>query len=686
MLCCCRRQLDITDDQPPAAKPAPIVIDKEKAFSEAVTAHPSPVHSPIVQQLSGTAEAQVGKGEPAPQTQVAVVKPFEKQNAQDTSKKSTEKSAVADKLPLISSEIISGTSPSSKAVVQASESDDKSYISGGDSKHVSVVNVTSTGVKKDSGARKLEIVASPADTGILSQIEALAQGVERAATEGTVKDQTSCSNYAIQLCHLTSQVRQSANKMSESVLLNAVSRLEAVASRLESLSLRGSGAFAGGDTGVVAPFVTAFDDFLAGSFAQFVSLGSQIGGDVKNQLAIVDAAFKAERLVLEVASKSKQPSQADLFKVVQPVAEKIQAVQDFRENNRRSAQFNHLSALSESVSALGWIAVTPAPGPFVKEMKDAAMFYTNRVLKDFKDSDTKQADWAKAWIATLTELQDYIKQYHTTGLTWNPQGGDATSARSAPSAPAAGGAPPPPPPGPPPPPPPPADHVASSGGGSDSRTALFAALSKGEAVTSGLKKVSDDMKTYKNPALRQGPAPFKVTTPKPVAAPKPGAKSKEGNKPPLTELQNKKWVIEYHDGNKNIILDRVELKHAVYIYKCTNSVVHVKSKVNSIILDQCKKTGIVFEGVVSSLEFVNCQSMQGQVTGKVPTISIDKTDGCMIYLSKDSLDTVIVTAKSSEMNVLVPVGDGDFREFALPEQFRTTWNGTSMVTVQADSI
>ena len=49
-----------------------------------------------------------------------------------------------------------------------------------------------------------------------------------------------------------------------------------------------------------------------------------------------------------------------------------------------------------------------------------------------------------------------------------------------------------------------------------------------------------------------------------------------------------------------------------------------------------------------------------QVTGKVPTISIDKTDGCMVYLSDKSLDVEIVTAKSSEMNVLVPVGDGDY--------------------------
>ena len=50
--------------------------------------------------------------------------------------------------------------------------------------------------------------------------------------------------------------------------------------------------------------------------------------------------------------------------------------------------------------------------------------------------------------------------------------------------------------------------------------------------------------------------------------------------------------------------------------------------------------------------------------GKVPTVSIDKTDGCMVYLSKDSLDATVVTAKSSEMNILVPKDDGDFVSFS----------------------
>ena len=57
----------------------------------------------------------------------------------------------------------------------------------------------------------------------------------------------------------------------------------------------------------------------------------------------------------------------------------------FREKNRTSQLFNHLSGISESIGAFGWIAIQPAPSPYVKEMSDAAQFYTNRVLKDYKE-------------------------------------------------------------------------------------------------------------------------------------------------------------------------------------------------------------------------------------------------------------------------------------------------------------
>lgn len=53
--------------------------------------------------------------------------------------------------------------------------------------------------------------------------------------------------------------------------------------------------------------------------------------------------------------------------------------------------------------------------------------------------------------------------------------------------------------------------------------------------------------------------------------------------------------------------------------------------------------------LLSSLEVVNCQSVKVQVRGKVPTVAIDKTDGIVTILSKESLGANFITSKSSEM-------------------------------------
>ena len=45
-------------------------------------------------------------------------------------------------------------------------------------------------------------------------------------------------------------------------------------------------------------------------------------------------------------------------------------MKEYRENNRRSTYFNHHSAISESIGALSWIAIRPAPASFVFEMSE----------------------------------------------------------------------------------------------------------------------------------------------------------------------------------------------------------------------------------------------------------------------------------------------------------------------------
>uniref|UniRef100_A0A3B4BKG8 C-CAP/cofactor C-like domain-containing protein n=1 Tax=Periophthalmus magnuspinnatus TaxID=409849 RepID=A0A3B4BKG8_9GOBI len=383
--------------------------------------------------------------------------------------------------------------------------------------------------------------------------------------------------------------------------------------------------------------------------------------------------FAAVRQVLLLASSHQKPSD-----VSTPVSKVVTQVQNFRESNRTSVLFNHLSAVSESVGALGWITA-PKPGPYVKEMTDAAMFYTNRVLKDYKDKDKTHTEWVKAYLSIWTEMQNYIKKHHTTGLAWSKTG-PVASASSAPPA-TSGGCPPPPPPGPPPP----ALDLSTGGGGdsgADNRNALFASINKGADITKGLKHVSDDQKTHKNPNLRGVGGPVR-SGPKPFS-PAPKAAAPAQALPPVLELDGKKWKVENHENAQNLMISDTELKQVVYAFKCNKSTLQVKGKINSITLDNCKKMGLVFDDVVGIVEVINCRDLKIQVIGKVPTISINKTDGCHVYLSKDSLSCEIISAKSSEMNVLVPNKDGEFTEMPVPEQFKTIWDGHKLVTTATE--
>jgi adenylyl cyclase-associated protein len=80
------------------------------------------------------------------------------------------------------------------------------------------------------------------------------------------------------------------------------------------------------------------------------------------------------------------------------------------------------------------------PAPVIAEARDAAQFYANRVIKDFKDKlfisvslrgslhgltiycrDVKHVEWARSFMALLEELRKYVLEFHTTGLSWNPK-------------------------------------------------------------------------------------------------------------------------------------------------------------------------------------------------------------------------------------------------------------------------
>uniref|UniRef100_H0XIE3 Cyclase associated actin cytoskeleton regulatory protein 2 n=1 Tax=Otolemur garnettii TaxID=30611 RepID=H0XIE3_OTOGA len=378
--------------------------------------------------------------------------------------------------------------------------------------------------------------------------------------------------------------------------------------------------------------------------------------------------------------------QNEVATLLKPISEKIQEIQTFRERNRGSNMFNHLSAVSESIPALGWIAVSPKPGPYVKEMNDAATFYTNRVLKDYKHSDLRHVDWVKSYLNIWSELQAYIKEHHTTGLTWSKTGPVASGA-SAFSVLSSGPGPSPPPPPPPPPGPPPLfENEGRKEESSPSRSALFAQLNQGEAITKDIRIICILKNAVKLPNLCAH-AFLPCTDNKELGIPyspyTPTGKPYTFRRCLSNDLAIRKEFLEYQEDRNDLVISETELKQVAYIFKCDKSTLQIKGKVNSITIDNCKKFGLVFDNVVGIVEVINSRDIQIQVMGRVPTISINKTEGCHIYLSEDALDCAIVSAKSSEMNILIPQ-DGDYREFPVPEQFKTAWDGSKLVTEPAE--
>ncbi|GAA5931411.1 adenylate cyclase-binding protein [Sporobolomyces koalae] len=445
----------------------------------------------------------------------------------------------------------------------------------------------------------------------------------------------------------------------------------------------------------LAPQVEAFDALIDGPLTAYISLSKELGGLIADQAQHVANGFIAQKDFIQLASAcTKLPTSSPQYStIIGPTQSALMAVIETKEKNRGSKEMNQLTVVSEGIPALGWVTLDNLPGPYVNEFKDSAMFWVNRVIKEHKESNPKQVEWARSFVALLEELRKYIMAHHTTGLTWNPKGGDATTYK--PAEVSSGGGPPPPPPPPPPPgppappPPPPPAAAASPSAPAPAPAAgdmsnVFASLNQGEGITKSLRKVDQSEMTHKNPSLRAGGAVPTESAPGNAKGPqKPPKPTQMQKRPPKTELDGNKWNIENHENNSAIILDQTEINHIVNVFNVKSSIIQIKGKVNAVNLVNCPKTSVLIDSAVSALSVSNSPSFTIQILGKVPTVLIDGCDGGQVYLSKTSLETEIVSAKSSALNISLPVeGDeeGVFEEKAVPEQFKTVVVNGKLVT------
>ncbi|KAK4405261.1 Cyclase-associated protein 1 [Sesamum angolense] len=456
---------------------------------------------------------------------------------------------------------------------------------------------------------------------------------------------------------------------------NLITRLESAVTRLEAMSAGGFRqvghvADAAGDASAMDPSIVAFGDLISQFVNRVVSAGEKIGGHVWDISKIIEKAFHVQKELLVKIKQTQKPDMAGLVEFLKPLNE-VTAEASALTEGRRSDFFHHLKTGADSLSALAWIAYTgkncglSMPTAHVEESWHTAEFYSNKILMEFKNKDANHVEWVTALKELyIPGLRDYVKSHYPLGPLWSATG--RTIAPAPTKAPTPPSAPP---------------SLLSSGTASSSRpkegmAAVFQEINSGKPVTSGLRKVTADMKT-KNRADRTSVVSLSE---KESHASSPRV-SKTG--PPKMELEmGRKWVVENQIGRNDLSIADCDAKQSIYIFGCRNSVLQIQGKVNNITVDKCTKMGVVFKDVVAACEIVNCNSVDVQCQGFAPTISVDNTSGCQLYLSKDSLEAAITTAKSSEVNVLIPASDsaGDWGEHCLPQQYAHVYKDGQFVT------
>lgn len=80
--------------------------------------------------------------------------------------------------------------------------------------------------------------------------------------------------------------------------------------------------------------------------------------------------------------------------------------------------------MSEGSQSVSWVLIKPSPGEFVDSFVAGSDYWGNMIRKEFKNINNDHIDFINNYKNILNGLISYIKEFHKTGLTWNPKGID----------------------------------------------------------------------------------------------------------------------------------------------------------------------------------------------------------------------------------------------------------------------
>ena len=190
-------------------------------------------------------------------------------------------------------------------------------------------------------------------------------------------------------------------------------------------------AAAGGGAAVSAPVSTPSDETILKTLAEFVETSKKVDDSTGKAAQLFKDTFDEVSNAIAKADASTKEALTNILK------EKILKIFELKEATRS----NYLNALGEASNVIIWV-FTDEPIQYVVDIKDTAVYWTNKVIKENKP-------WVQQLLSIFESLKTYVKDSYAKGGPFS-EAYAAASPTPAPakSAPTGGSAPPPPPPPP----------------------------------------------------------------------------------------------------------------------------------------------------------------------------------------------------------------------------------------------
>jgi len=414
-------------------------------------------------------------------------------------------------------------------------------------------------------------------------------------------------------------IRMKMNDRIQSVL----KRLEAVADKLEKV---GVGAPVQEDEETEDyPAITAFDETFNKFIEKMEKAAKEIHKDMVDMTQFVRDVFAATRKIILVGCRCSKPDDANA--IYKYLIEATNAGIEWCDKNWKTKYVNQGKAIHEAMTLFTWPTVGASGENFCYDMQGSVEFNTNKILREFLNSDQTQVEWTRALVGLCKAIPTYINDYHKGGIKFNPRGKKATPEM----------------------------------------------FKVGTATAEAPKKeVKPEPKPEPKPAAKPNPLAGKIA-PK-AAKPKTPSMVRKGG---LNQIS----VEYYTEAEVKVQSDdlKVKIDDIVSVAQCNKSIITIPTKVKAISILGCQGSIFNIGDVIGTLELNAVKKSKIYLEGTVKLITCDKCESLEIYFNKESLGCQVITSLSSSINLEYPdpKEEGNYLERPIPEQIKVTFDDKS---------